>query len=152
MDLDTFRWLLTDDGQQLLADAARVLAEHPDDPVAAASGLRAAVPSATPERSAAALTQANLRRRGAEKFGTDAARMYFTPDGLEQSTRTRVADHRAARLVAAQVGSVADLGCGIGGDLVAFARAGLTAAGIEQDPVRVAIARPTSPPSGSGAR
>ena len=66
--------------------------------------------------------------------------MYFTPDGLEQSTRTRVADHRAARLVAAQVGSVADLGCGIGGDLVAFARAGLTAAGIEQDPVRVAVA------------
>ena len=140
MDLDTFRWLLTDDGQQLLAAATLVQAQHEDDPVTAASGLRAGAPSATPEQAAAALTQASLRRRATTKFGGDAARMYFTPDGLEQSTRTRVADHRAARLVAAQVGSVADLGCGIGGDLVAFARAGLTAAGIDQDPVRVAIA------------
>ena len=33
-----------------------------------------------------------------------------------------------------------DLGCGIGGDLVAFARAGLIAAGVDLDPVRVAVA------------
>ena len=33
-----------------------------------------------------------------------------------------------------------DLGCGIGGDLVAFARAGLTAAGVDRDPLRVAVA------------
>jgi SAM-dependent methyltransferase len=36
---------------------------------------------------------------------------------------------------------VLDLGCGIGGDLVAFSRAGLTAAGIDRDPLRVAVAR-----------
>jgi hypothetical protein len=36
---------------------------------------------------------------------------------------------------------VVDLTCGIGGDLVAFARAGLLAAGIDLDALRVAIAR-----------
>jgi hypothetical protein len=37
--------------------------------------------------------------------------------------------------------SVIDLTCGIGGDLVAFARAGLTSAGIDLDPLRVEMAR-----------
>ena len=37
--------------------------------------------------------------------------------------------------------SVVDLTCGIGGDLVAFARAGLTTAGVDLDPLRVEIAR-----------
>ena len=32
---------------------------------------------------------------------TSPPRMYFTPDGLEQSTRLRVAEHRAARVAAA---------------------------------------------------
>ncbi len=66
--------------------------------------------------------------------------MYFTPDGLEQATRLSVATHRAARLDAFGATTVVDLGCGIGGDLVAFARAGLTAAGVDLDPVRVAVA------------
>ena len=67
--------------------------------------------------------------------------MYFTPDGLEQATRLRVARHRAVRVALADPGSVLDLGCGIGGDLVAFARAGLTAAGIDRDELRVEVAR-----------
>jgi SAM-dependent methyltransferase len=89
---------------------------------------------------AAALTQVQLRRRAVDKFGDLAARMYFTPDGLEQATRLPVATHRAARLVAASTASVIDLGCGIGGDLVAFARAGITCAGVDLDPVRVEVA------------
>jgi SAM-dependent methyltransferase len=36
---------------------------------------------------------------------------------------------------------VLDLGCGIGGDLVALARAGLTVAGVDRDELRVAVAR-----------
>ncbi len=51
-----------------------------------------------------------------------------------------MARHRAAR-VALGGPSVIDLTCGIGGDLVAFARAGLTAAGIDLDPLRVELAR-----------
>ena len=140
MDLETFEWLLTDDGQRLLARAAHSYGDHVGDPVAAASSLRS-VGGAGPERSAAALTQVQLRDRALPKLGEDALRMYFTPDGLEQATRTRVAEHRSARLVAADVGTVIDLGCGVGGDLVAFARAGLTAAGVDLDPVRVAVAR-----------
>jgi SAM-dependent methyltransferase len=134
VDLDAFRWLLTEPGQRLLARAA----EAPEDPLVASARLRR---DATPEQVAAALTQVALRRRAEPKFGDLAARMYFTPDGLEQATRLAVAEHRTARLVAARSESVIDLGCGIGGDLVSFARAGLTTAGVDLDPVRVEVAR-----------
>ncbi|HET7070879.1 MAG TPA: class I SAM-dependent methyltransferase [Nocardioides sp.] len=133
MDLETFRWLLTDDGQALLA--AATAAEG--TPLRVQRALRE---KADPDRVAAALGQVELRRRAAAKLGEDAARMYFTRDGLEQATRASVARHRASRV--ALVGpSVVDLTCGIGGDLVAFARAGLTAAGIDLDPLRVEMAR-----------
>ena len=62
---------------------------------------------------AAALTQAELRRRAVPKFADLAARMYFTPDGLEQATRLSVATHRAGRLQAADTRSVVDLGCAV---------------------------------------
>jgi SAM-dependent methyltransferase len=81
-----------------------------------------------------------LRGRAEEKFGDLAERMYFTPEGLEQATRLPVATHRAARARAAGATTVVDLGCGIGGDLVAFARAGMTCVGIDLDSVRVAVA------------
>jgi len=81
-----------------------------------------------------------LRAHAAAKLGDDAARMYFTREGLEQATRASVATHRAARLAVAGP-SVIDLTCGIGGDLVAFAKAGLTTAGIDLDPLRVEMAR-----------
>ena len=42
--------------------------------------------------------------------------------------------------MAAGTRTLVDLGCGIGGDLVAFARAGITCAGVDLDPVRVAVA------------
>jgi SAM-dependent methyltransferase len=133
MDLEAFRWLLTDDGQQLLVRAA----EAPADSLHAQTALRR---TAAPEHVAAALTQVELRRRAVPKFGDLAARMYFTREGLEQATRLPVGAHRAARLVAASTESVIDLGCGIGGDLIAFARAGVTCAGVDLDPVRVEVA------------
>jgi SAM-dependent methyltransferase len=140
MDLDAFRWLLTDEGQQLLEQAG----EAPDDELKAQTQLRRTAPGSAEERAArvaAAMTQVALRRKAAAKLGDDAARMYFTPDGLEQATRATVAAHRAARLAAASAGSVIDLGCGIGGDLVAFARAGITSAGVDVDPLRIEMAR-----------
>ena len=133
MDLETFRWLLTDDGQALLA--AATAAEGSALQVQAA--LRE---TATAEQVTAALGQVELRAHATAKLGGDAARMYFTREGLEQATRTAVATHRAARLAVAGP-SVIDLTCGIGGDLVAFARAGLTTAGIDLDPLRVEMAR-----------
>lgn len=139
VDLDTFTWLLGADGQRLLERASHLYADHDGDPLAAAAAVRKV--EADPERAAAALTQVQLRVRGVAKFGEDALRMYFTPDGLEQATRQRVAAHRAARLAAAQPASVVDLGCGIGGDLLAFSRAGLTTAGVDLDPVRARVAQ-----------
>ncbi len=133
MDLDAFQWLLTGEGQRLLAAAT----EASDDSLQAQTALRR---TASAGHVAAALTQVELRRRGEAKFGDLAQRMYFTPEGLEQATRMPVATHRSARARAAGTETLVDLGCGIGGDLVAFARAGLTCAGVDEDPVRVAVA------------
>ena len=138
MDLDAFRWLLTDDGQAVLARAVEATADPGVDELAVQAELRRTTPAT---RVATALTQAELRRRAVAKFGDLAHRMYFTPDGLEQATRLSVATHRAGRLQAAVTQSVIDLGCGIGGDLVAFARAGITTAGVDLDPLRVAVAQ-----------
>jgi hypothetical protein len=88
-----------------------------------------------------AVTQAALRHRAVAKFGPDAERMYFTPDGLEQATRTTVSTHRAARVAGAPIDTVVDLGCGIGGDLITMARAGLQVTGVERDPETAAVAR-----------
>ncbi len=134
MDLDAFRWLLGDDGQRLLGRAAEA---DEVDSLKVQAALRR---SASAEHVAAALTQVGLRRRAEAKFGDLAARMYFTPEGLEQASRLPVATHRAARLQAAGTDTVIDLGCGIGGDLLAFARAGMTCAGVDEDPLRVAVA------------
>lgn len=140
MELETLDWLRTTEGGRLLVHATRAWEDHAGDPVRVAAAVRRLEPDA--EKAAAATTQAQLRAKGVAKFGEAAHQMFFTPDALEQATRTRVADHRAARLAAAiPGGSVVDLGCGIGGDLIAFARAGLVAAGIDLDPVRVAMAR-----------
>lgn len=139
MDVPTLEWLLTDPGRDLLEVAMAAYVDASGDPVRAATTVRRS--ERDPERAAAALTQAELRTRAVAKFGDLAPLMFFTPDALEQATRLRVAEHRAARLAAAQPSSVVDLGCGIGGDLIAFARAGLTAAGVDLDPVRVTAAR-----------
>lgn len=140
MDIETLAWLQTDGGRGLLDAAAHAWADHDGDPVRVATAVRRLEPDA--EKAAAATTQVQLRVRAVAKFGEDAPHLFFTPDALEQATRQRVAAHRAARLAAALPGgSVIDLGCGIGGDLIAFARAGLIAAGIDQDPIRVEMAR-----------
>ncbi len=136
MDLDALRWLLTDDGQALLATATELSAGDAGE-LAVQAALRR---TADPAHVAAALTQVSLRSRAAAKMGPSAARMYFTPDGLEQATRLAVARHRAGRLTAFGTRTLVDLGCGIGGDLIAAAEAGLTCAGVDLDPVRVAVA------------
>jgi SAM-dependent methyltransferase len=139
VDVGTFRWLQTDDGRSLLAQAAQELS-------AGSAGGELAVQArlreyADADRVAAALSIAELRDRGRDKLGDLAAFLFFTRDGLEQATRLPVARHRAARFVAAQVSTVLDLGCGIGGDLIALASAGLTSAGVDLDELRVEMAR-----------
>jgi SAM-dependent methyltransferase len=123
----------------MLEQALEAAAALPDgDPLAAASALRAA--GFPPDLAAAALTQVALRRKAVAKFGADAAVMHFTRAGLEQATRGPVAARRAARLAAAGATRVADLGCGIGADTIAFARAGLRVHAVDAAPETAATA------------
>ncbi|MFD4209572.1 methyltransferase domain-containing protein [Micromonospora tulbaghiae] len=135
MDLDQLAALRTPEGSAALAAAGRVAG---GDPLAAAAALRSGgIPG---DLAAAALTQAELRRRAAGKFGAAAAGMFLTRAGLEQATRRAVADRRAARLRAAGVTTLADLGCGLGADALAAARAGIRVYAVEADPVTAAMA------------
>lgn len=138
MDVESVRWLGSEDGQLVLARATGL--DEPD-PLKAHAALERACPGTPSELLAVALTQAELRVRAVDKFGALAASMYFTPDGLEQATRLPVATHRAARLSVFGASTVVDLGCGIGGDLISAARAGLRVTGVERDPETAATAR-----------
>ncbi|MFV0128250.1 THUMP-like domain-containing protein [Streptomyces sp. HMX112] len=135
-DLAAFSALLTDEGQTLLA----ALRDYdPSQELAVASRLRREHPA---ELVTAALGQARLRQRAVAKFGErDAYRMYFTPGGVEQSTRRAVAAHRAAAFARLGVRSVADLCGGIGGDAIAFARAGIRVLAVDRDPLTAEAAR-----------
>ncbi|MGR2753057.1 THUMP-like domain-containing protein [Agromyces arachidis] len=89
---------------------------------------------------AAVLTQSRLRARARSKFGEFADRMLFTEAGLEQATRLRVAALHAGRYARAGLRHVADLGCGIGGDALAFAAMDLEVTAADADEVTAAIA------------
>lgn len=100
--------------------------------------LRAAGHS--PEVVNAALTQSRLRAKAQAKFGPFAARMLFTPGGLEQATRLNVAARHAQRYVTAGLEKVADLGCGIGADSMALATLEREVTSVELDETTAAAA------------
>ncbi|MBI1759663.1 MAG: methyltransferase domain-containing protein [Actinobacteria bacterium] len=135
MDVETVRELRTERGSRLLAEVAA----HGTDPgtlLATVTALRRSHPA---DLVNAAVTQVRLRERARAKFGPVADRMFFTPDGLEQATRASVAAHRARRY--ADTDRVLDLCCGVGGDLVALAGAGLRVRGVDHNPVALEVAR-----------
>lgn len=88
----------------------------------------------------AALAQHELRRRAAGKFAR-ADRMFFTRDGLEQASPEPVARHRAARLATASPTALADLCCGIGGDLFALAGAAERVLAVDRDELHLRMAQ-----------
>lgn len=126
-------------GRVLAAVDAEARPGTPADVIARSDALRRA--GFTPGEAAAILTQAALRRRARAKFGEFADRMLFTRAGLEQATRLDVAALHAARFRNAGIAVVADLGCGIGGDALAFAAAGLRVRAVERDPVTAVLAQ-----------
>lgn len=134
MDLAAFRELLTPAGEAALAAAAAL---GPTEPtfLACFEKLRKRHPSALAKAAAEIVL---LREKGRAKFAA-ADRMYFTREALEQASGDAAANHRATRF--GPFGRVADLCCGIGGDALAFAAAGLTVHAVENDPLRVAVAR-----------
>jgi len=127
--LDDYRWLIGAEGGHWLAEAA----ETSDDLAQQAGRLRKALTSA---RCHLVLEQIALRRRAKQKFSA-AERMFFTPTGLEQATDEWVAAYKASRFPADV--ELADLCCGIGGDLLALAGRG-SALGVDRDPVVALLA------------
>jgi hypothetical protein len=129
MDVDDLRRLLSPEGLRLLDEVGRL--ESGTDVVRTVSRLRAAGHDGG--LVAAVLEQARLRSRAVAKFGDFADRMLFTPAGLEQATRLRVAARHAGRFAEAGIDVVADLGCGIGADAMALAALDLGVVAVERD-------------------
>ena len=121
------------------AKSSAAAGDNPLDPLKVHAELRRRCPDAEPEVLAAALTQARLRDRADRRLGAAAANLFFSGPGLEQATRPEVADRRAARLRAAGVEHVVDVGAGLGLDTLAFARAGLRVTAVEVDPDTVEL-------------
>lgn len=135
MRVEDVERLLMPTGQTLLDDVEA--APDSESDLALGTRLRRAYDT---DLVATAIAQARLRRKAAAKFGPDASQLYFTPESLEQATRGTVAAHRARRVRAHGSASAIDLGCGIGGDLIALVRAGVTADGVDIDRLRARIA------------
>jgi len=112
---DDYRWLTGDEAGRILADAAEAT-----DPLALVSRLRKTLTAA---RAALVAEQLDLRRRARKKFAR-AAKLFFTKRGLEQATDDRTAAYKAACFPVYV--PVADLCCGIGGDLLALGVRGTT--------------------------
>jgi hypothetical protein len=88
----------------------------------------------------AVMGQVALRAKAHDKFGDFAERMLFSPEGLEVASRLEVSSHHAGRFLQVGVTSVTDAGCGLGGDSLAFAGAGLRVRALERDDVTAALA------------
>lgn len=129
-------YILSPAGRAILDEVA-VEALTPGTRLVMASRLRERV---GPDMAGVVLEMALLRQRAARKFSR-ADRMFFTRDGLEQSTAELVAAHRASRYSRAGIGRVADLGCGIGGDALALASAGCEVVAVDREWAHVALAR-----------
>lgn len=111
-----FRFLRTDAGQEALRDATEAFSAG-EPHLAVASRLRKLH---EPARVQAVIETVTLRTKALRKF-SHAKEMYFTRDGLEQATAEPVARHRARRIANGGYSTLADLGCGIGGDALALA-------------------------------
>ncbi len=119
-------------GEDVTAEQALRLAER----------LRGSYP---PDLVAAALTEQALRMSARAKFSR-AEEMLFTRDGLEQASSEQAAAHSAARM--RDYATVADLCCGIGGNLAALA-AGSRVLAVDRDLTSLEFARHNAAVSGA---
>lgn len=128
--LADYRWLVSEEGRRWVD---RVAGER-GSTLLLLKRLRRVLSAS---RARLVVEQCQLRRKAREKFPW-ADRMFFTRKGLEQATDAWVASYKAGRFVPGQ--RVADLCCGIGGDLQALCRRGPVQA-VDRDPVAVVLAR-----------
>ena len=106
--------LTLEEGTRLLLEASLL----PTDPLTRQTRLRKRY---SVEIATAAVELLELRKRAATKFSR-AESMFFTREGLEQSTGERIADYRASCFPANLL--TLDACCGIGGDALAIAKRG----------------------------
>lgn len=153
LTLDLVDFLLGDTAQLALRELAlNDLSQH-----ATLSLLAHLRQQFDPNQAAALLDQARMRQRAGDKF-SQPNRLFFTDEGLQQASSRAVATYRAQQFAALGASSVsstnrhpptaisyplfiADLGCGLGADSIAFAEAGLHVLAVERDPIRARIAQ-----------
>jgi len=128
--------LLSPLGREALTRAAAMLGDTPGSELAVAAALRREYPASL---AAAAVAQHELRLAAREKFSR-AMEMLFTRAGYEQSSSETIARYRAARFGGAP--RVADLCCGIGGDLIALAAVpeSVTVLAVDRDEIHARLA------------
>jgi len=129
---EALRWLGSDPGRRCLAAAAE---QEEESELRAQQVLRRQY---TASQCRAALAIVSLRRRAREKFPELAKSMFFDREGLEMASRLEISQYRARRF--AGRGPVADLGCGIGGDLLGLAQH-TSVWGIDRHPARLRAAQ-----------
>ena len=122
--LEDYCWLVE-------KQAATWLQRLAEQPLPAISLLRQLKQDVGEVRAALLNQQIVLRKRAEKKFSA-ASQMFFTDQGLQQATDEFVARYKSARFV--DRGLVADLCCGLGGDLIALASRG-PVVGVDRDPV-----------------
>ncbi len=88
-----------------------------------------------------AITMTRLRVRARTKLGPVSEDLWLTDTGLQQASRPVVATRRARLLAAQGITEFVDLGCGLGMDSAAAARAGLVVTAVERDPTTAVAAR-----------
>lgn len=96
----------------------------------------------SPEAARFAFSQWALRERARARFGDEARTLFWDADGLAMATHPALATYHASLFPPDVL--VADLTCGLGSDLRAFAVRG-PVRGYERDPARAALARLNAP-------
>ena len=115
-------WLRSPEGQRVI-----LVAREFSDPLLAIPTLRKQFSEISPDLISQAFSQAQLQHRLESRWGTSAADLLLTDDGINQATRPEVARFRA-EFIAQKFGEnahVLDLTCGLGFDSREFARSGL---------------------------
>jgi hypothetical protein len=92
------------------------------------------------DEAGAALELARLRVKAAGKFGANAEKMFFTREALEQASDPLIRDWRG-RSIEVSGQTLTDMCCSIGSDALAFAEAKAHVTGIDNDPLRIEMAR-----------
>lgn len=139
MDLAAVSFLLSQTGRQAL-DALTQTPILPANELKLISSLRKRFDMTT---TAALIEAAQARQRAARQHKYERAdQMFFTRDGLEQSSGEAIANYRARRFVATMQKNarIADLCCGIGGDTIALAKY-FDVTGFDLDETRLQLAK-----------